>query len=58
MLCEVACKPTEKGGLGILHLPTLNEVLLSIWVSRIMNVGEEMVVKVLKDRYDLGLDWD
>ena len=23
-----------------------------------MNAGEEMVVRVLKDRYDIGLDWN
>ena len=58
MSWEVACKPTEKGRSGILHLPTLNEALLTKWVSHIMNAGEEMVVKVLKDRYDFRLDWD
>ena len=58
MSWEVSCKPTEKGGLGILYLLTLDEALQSKWVSRIMNAGEEMTVKVLKDRYDIGLDWD
>ena len=58
MSWEVACKPIEMGGLEILHLPTLNEALLSKWVSHIMNAREEMLVKVLKDRYDFGLDWD
>ena len=58
MSWEVACKPTEKEGLRILHLQTLDEALMSKWVSCIMNAGEEMVVKVLKDRYDFGLDRD
>ena len=41
---EVAYKPTEKGGLVIIHLSTLYEALLSKWVSNIINAREEMLL--------------
>ena len=58
MSWKVDCKPTYNEALGILHLPMLNEALLSKWMSCIMTAEGEMMVKVLKDRYEIGLDWD
>ena len=48
----------REGGLGVLNLLTVKSVLLSNWLSKIMNHVGELVLKVLKDSYGTRLYWD
>ena len=51
---DVICRPTNLGGLGVLHLPTMNLALLTKWVARFMGPGEDLVKNILHDCYGSG----
>ena len=55
---EVVCRPTNLGGLGVRHLQRTNVALLTKWVGRVMRPEDELVIKVLRDRYGTQLDWE
>ena len=52
------CKPTGQGGLGVPHLKTMNVVMLTKWVIRIVGLKEDVIKAVMRDRYGAGVVWD
>ena len=64
---DVICRPIKRGGLGILHVQSMNTALFTKWVTR-MDPQEDLATlilkykffskkKLLKDKYGRGLDW-
>ena len=50
------CPPTDQGGLGVPHLNTMNVVLLTKWVKRIIGPEEDVIRSVMRARYSAGMD--
>ena len=54
---DVVCQSIKGGGLGILHMQSINTALLTKWVTRIMGPEEDLAALILRDNYNMGLDW-
>ncbi|XP_078436377.1 uncharacterized protein LOC144707136 [Wolffia australiana] len=55
---DVVCRPMKQGGLGILHLESMNLVLLAKCVEGMVSSTEGLAIKVLRDVYDPSLNWE
>ena len=52
------CRLIKQGGLGVLHIQSMNTALLKKWVDRIMGPQDDLVISVLRDNSGRRLNWD
>ena len=50
VMWDMTCRPFHSEGLGVLHIQSINQVLLTRWVGRIISPAEDLAIKVSKDR--------
>ena len=47
-----------EGGLGVLHIQSMNTALLTKWVERIIGPRDNLAMSVLRDSYGRRLNWE